>query len=82
MTGLGVVRGMKRVLTFPQMIKYDHSCSIKLLPSEIEKDVSSKYGAISHGRAYHLLRRVKTSQLMQLLRLHRTNICESSNKMF
>ena len=31
--------------------------------------------------AYHQLGRVKTNQLRQLLRLHRTNICES-NKFF
>ena len=73
---LGMLREVKRVVTFPKIYRVDPGSSIKVLASKIKKSVFPKY----HCRVCYRLCRVKTHQLGQLRRLHRTNVFESSNK--
>ena len=78
---LDVLSEDKRVLAFPKICRFDTASSLKLLACKIEKVILLIMVRFYPGRACHHLYRVKTYQLRQLLRLYRTNICESNNKM-
>ena len=65
-----MLKGVKRVRALVKIFSFDPGSSIKLLWAKIEKMFS-----LYPDRPCHHLCRLKTYQLRQLLRVHRTNIC-------
>ena len=65
---------------FPQIFRFDSGSSIKLVLIKLEKIFPLSMVRFFPGKTCHYLWRVKTYQLMQLCRFHRTKICERSNE--
>ena len=68
---LGVLRGVKRVLAFPKVFRFNPSSFTKVLPRKIEKMFFLSMVRFYPVRLCQYLYRVKAYEIRQLRRLYR-----------